>query len=555
MTHPLWLALNNHRGRLLLAIMITVLTALAGLGLLTLSGWFIAAAGLAGAAGPAAAAAFNLFQPSSGVRFFALARTLGRYIDRLVSHDVTFRLIADLRRTVFVALTPLAPGRLAGWRSGDLLSRITADVDALEAVTLRVIMPFAGTAGVVLAAFILFAWLDGVIAMVMLIGCGITGGLLPWWQGRRTEHYGRDVPTRAAELRSVLLDNIDGLLELISAGAVDRQRARVAEASRHALDLGDQLQRLEAQASFAAGIVTHATFLSVLWLALNHVVAGQLDGTAAALLCFGTLAVFEPVAGLAAAWQHMGRALASAERISEITALPPTVPAAASPFPLPERYHLSLEKVGYRYDGRGEPAIRDLCLTIAEGEKLAVLGESGAGKSTLAALLLRLQDPQEGRLTLGGTDLRDLSQADLWRSIAYLPQRPDLFDGSLAENLRLAAPQAPESALMSALAAVGLDTLARQRQGLDTQIGPAGSLLSGGQARRLALARLLLTDAHIWLLDEATEGVDGATEQLLLDTILAQTERTVIFITHRHTGLERFHRIAVMAAGGLRILQ
>ncbi len=528
---------------ILIAVLFGALTVLASVGLMATSAWLISRSALR----PSVA---DLGVSIVGVRFFGIARGVFRYLERLAAHDTTFRLLAHLRVQFYAALEPLAPARLSAHRSGDLLSRVVNDVETLENVFLRGVAPFvvAGITGI--ATAILFAAFDPLAALI-LIGFMLVGGIgLPLWALRAGAQPGTERVAASAALNAALVDGIQGMADLVANGAARAQLAqldalseRFTAAERHYAHL-DSLQM-----AFGVALAQGAA-LAVLIAAIPRV-----EGIYLATLTLATLAAFEAITPLAAAAAQFSRDLAAADRLFEVADQPPAVTDPANPAPLPARADLYLDGVRLQYTPDGPPALDGLTLSVPAGARIAIVGASGAGKSSILNVLLRFWDYQDGKITVGGTDLRALSLEDARRLFAVMPQRPYLFNTTLRENIRIAYPEATDSDVEAAVrAAQATDFIAALPDGYETLIGENGAKLSAGQAGRVALARALLRPAPILILDEATANLDPVTERSILETVYAAAGgRTLIALTHRLALLDQMDVIYVMDGG--RIVQ
>lgn len=540
---------------------LTTITLAAAIGLLGLAGWFLTAAAIAGAG-----SSFNYLFPSGGVRGFAMTRTASRYAERLVTHEATFRILAKIRLWVFAQAIPLAPGRLGDHRAGSLLAAVTSDVDALDNLYLRLVTPAVaaavGLAGALIAIGLVSAW-AALATLGLFAFAAIAAPSLTLAKARQPGRTARDTLTRS---RSDAVDLADGLAELIAFKADDRVQTRLMAASAEQITA-------EREAN-AAGAVSQGVIASAGGVAAVVVfVIAHLSGAGpavCALAAFVAFALFEAAPPLAQAAELFGRTAASARRLRELehtapTALDPALDAAA---PAPARHDLCFERVSFAYPVRSTQgddtprsgdaanasfALREVELTIPAGARVGLVGPSGSGKSSLFALLLRFYDPQRGRITLGGVDVTTLRQASVRARVASVSQRSGLLSATIGDNLRLAAPQARPAELWNALEQAGArDWVEATPQGLDTWIGEEGQLVSGGQARRIALARALLKDAPILALDEPTEGLDPATEADIITRIgalIADTSRTVIIATHRPALLDLTDRVVRIVDG------
>lgn len=539
---PLWHLLGRRRGWLAAGLALIMLSLLAGVVLLALSGWFITASALAGLG---VIAALDIFSPGAGIRLAAVTRTVARYGERLVTHEATFRLLADLRLALFRKLLTLDEAQLRGLRRGDTLNRLTADVDTLDHLFLGVIGP--GVSAFLLtglAALLAALWVDPGAALALALVLLAANPLIAEQVRRRGLAASHALVAALPELRRQAGDGLEGLQELVAFDLGGAQRARLEAQSAHLLGLQERLQRLDAagQAGVTlAGLL--ATWLA-LALGLSLLQAGALSGPVLGLLVLGVLALGEAWQPLPGAWRRLEQCRGAAARLDQTWQQAPLLAVAARPL-APQGQALSMEHVSFRYRADLPPVLEGFSLAIAAGERIALVGPSGAGKSTLAMLLMRQLDPDAGTVRLEGVDLRALDPDGLRRHIGLLAQRPVLFRDTLAENLRIAQPGASDGELRHALEVAGLgDFLDGLEQGLETWIDEAGSNLSGGEARRVALARLALTDCPVVVLDEPTTGLDAVTARGLaatLDGWLAG--RTAVMITHDPGLLPRYDRL------------
>ncbi|MFD4602897.1 thiol reductant ABC exporter subunit CydD [Streptomyces sp. NPDC058464] len=538
-------ASGARRGRLLLALVLGALALGSAVGLMATSGWLISRASQQ-------PPVLYLMVAVTATRAFGIGRAVFRYGERLVSHDAVLRMLADTRVAVYRRLERLAPAGLRTTRRGDLLSRLVADVDALQDYWLRWLLP-AGVAVVVSAGAVGFtAWLlpeAGAALAMGLLAAGVGVPLVTSAVARRAEH--RLAPARGL-LATRVTDLLTGTAELTVAGALpartdearraDGTLTRIASRGATATALGDGLTAL----------LTGLTVAGAALLGAQGVADGRLSGVAMAVVVLTPLAAFEAVLGLPLAVRHRQRVRRSAERIYEVLDAPEPVreperprQAPAAPFPV------VLKGLTARYPGQVRDALAGLDLTLHEGRRVAVVGASGAGKSTLAQVLLRFLDPGAGSYTLAGVDAYALDSDDVRRSVGLCAQDAHLFDSSVRENLLLARKAADEEELRDALGRARLlDWVDGLPDGLDTLVGEHGARLSGGQRQRLALARALLADFPVLVLDEPAEHLDLPTADALTADLLAATEgRTTLLITHRLAGLEAVDEVIVLDEG------
>ncbi|KAB0669736.1 thiol reductant ABC exporter subunit CydC [Oryzomonas sagensis] len=535
-----------YRSWLVAALGLSLMTLFANVGLLALSGWFIAAMALAGISGTP----INYHYPAAGIRTLAIGRTLGRYAERVVSHQASLRLLAGLRVWIYRRIEPLAPARLESYASGDLLSRIRADIDSLDNFYLRLLAPVL-TALCSSLLFVLFLWyFSSAVALATGALLLAAGGFLPLAVHLLGRKPGARVTQTSAELRTAVVDGLRGMEELLAYGAAGRQKERVVELNRRLL--ADQA-RLAGLAGVSAGGVGLCSGLA-LWLALvvsiPLVRAGSLTGPQMVMLALFCQAAFEAVLPLPPAFRLLGQTLAAARRIFSLADESPAVTEPQEPAPLPEQPLLTLRGVGFSY-GDGAATLVGIDLDVAPGRKVAVVGTSGAGKSTLLALLLRFREYDSGSITLAGREIRAYDGETVRRLMAVASQQPFLFNATLRENLLIARPEASDEEMIAAARMAGIhDEIVALVQGYDTPAGEGGVKLSGGQIRRLAIARAILKDSPILLLDEPTEGVDAAAARSLLERVFSYAEgRALLVITHSRIGLEAMDEVLLMDGG------
>jgi thiol reductant ABC exporter CydC subunit len=521
-----------------LAVALGALTVLSGAALLATSGALISGA----AQRPATL--LVLMPLITGVRLFGVSRAALRYAERLVSHDLTLRLVLRVRADLLVRLVPLAPAALTGARGGDLLARVRTDVDELQGVFLRLVAPtavavVAGGVAVTLTALVSVPLAAVLAAALLLLGVVVpVAGLLA---GRRAAVAAGEA---GAAFGSDALDLLRGLAD--HAGGDGGARALGV--------LEDSLRRQEAAERATAGLLAGTTVLreavpalgvgAALWLVGWDVATGATDPVLLAASALGVLGAFEAVGGLGAAWSAAGGIRAAADRVRALGEQRPAVTDPAAPLPPPSGSALRLESVTLTHRGARRPALTDVDLAVAEGEKVCLTGPSGAGKSSVLALLLRALDPDRGRVTLGGADLRDLALADVRARSAWAAQSPQVLGGTLAGNLRLARDDASEADLQAVLRDVGLAGLLGT-VGLHGWVGESGERLSAGERARLGVARALLSPAPVLLLDEPTAHLDAAAAGALLD-LLARQDRTVVLVTHQAADLDGRWRVVAL---------
>ena len=537
---------KRHIWLLTLGVVLAIVTLLASIGLLTLSGWFLSASAVVGVAG---IYSFNYMLPAAGVRGAAIIRTAGRYFERLVSHDATFRVLQHLRVFTFSKLLPLSPAGLARFRQGELLNRVVADVDTLDHLYLRVISPLIGALVVIVVVTAGLSILDVTLALTLGGIMLVTLLVLPPLFYRAGKPAGESITQMRGQYRQQLTAWLQGQAELMLFSASDRYRKQLEKTEQRWQDAQRRQAELTALSQALMLLIGGVAVVAMLWLTSAGVGGNSQPGALIALFVFCALAAFEALAPVTGAFQHLGQVIASARRITQITGQQPEVTFAAGEGQAFGQVSLTLNQVTFSYPQQPSPALENISLQVGAGEHIAILGRTGCGKSTLLQLLTRAWDPADGEILLNDQPLTRLNEATLRQAMSVVPQRVHLFSATLRDNLLLAAPGASDIQLMKALERVGLEKLLED-SGLNAWLGEGGRQLSGGELRRLAIARALLHDAPLRLLDEPTEGLDATTESQILD-LLAEVmrEKTVLMVTHRLRGLARFNRIIVMDNG------
>ncbi|MEJ5072349.1 cysteine/glutathione ABC transporter ATP-binding protein/permease CydC [Enterobacter ludwigii] len=537
---------KRHKWLLSLGVVLAIITLLASIGLLTLSGWFLSASAAVGFAG---AYTFNYMLPAAGVRGAAIIRTAGRYFERLVSHDATFRVLQHLRVFTFSKLLPLSPAGLARFRQGELLNRVVADVDTLDHLYLRVISPLMGALVVILVVTFGLSFLDLTLALTLGGIMLLTLFLLPPLFYRAGKPTGEKLTQLRGEYRQQLTSWLHGQAELSIFGASTRFREQMEQTELSWHEAQRRQSELTALSQALMLLMGAAAVIVMLWMAAGGVGGNSQPGPLIALFVFCALAAFEALAPVTGAFQHLGQVMASAVRITELTGQQPEVTFSETASDVPQRVSLTLKNVSFTYPQQTQPALMNLNLHVNAGEHIAILGRTGCGKSTLLQLLTRAWDPQSGELLLNEQPISSMDERTLRRTMSVVPQRVHLFSATLRDNLLLAAPNATDDALSAVLVRTGLEKLLDD-SGLNSWLGEGGRQLSGGELRRLAIARALLHDAPLMLLDEPTEGLDATTESQILDLLAdVMRDKTVLMVTHRLRGLAQFEQIIVMDNG------
>jgi ATP-binding cassette subfamily C protein CydC len=516
-----------------LGILLSLITVLANVGLMAMSGWFISAMALAGAAG----VSMNYFTPAGWIRAAAMSRTAGRYTERLVTHEATFRLLAQLRVWFYERIEPLAPAVLEHYHSGDVLSRIRADIDTLNNVYLRLFVPVvvAVVASIILVTTL--AFYQPVLAVLEAILLLIAGVLMPWSTQRLSQQAGQQTMQLTADLRAQLISDIQGMGELLVYGADTAHAQQVHNLSWQLIQQQRVLNRLNALAQAALSLCANLAMWFALLLVIPLVVSAQLATAELSMLVLLVLASFEVIAPLPLAMQSLGETLAAARRIFALATQALAIQEPLQPLAVPQRFDLQFKQVDLYYPQQAQPALQQVSFNLPAGTSMAIVGASGSGKSSIASLLLRFREPSAGQILINGQAIQAYNSSALRKQIAAASQHTHLFNTSIRENLLLANPEATQAELEAACQATLIhDFIQVQPDGYNTWVGETGVKLSGGQVRRIGLARVLLKPAALLILDEPTEGLDPLTSVKVLDNILhlaQQRQQSIVLITHQ----------------------
>ena len=543
-----------HR-RVALAILLGCATVASNMGLLGMAAYLIAAAALK-------PLLILLTLPIYIVRFMGVSRAVARYAERLVAHDVTFQLLAVLRTRVYARLAPLAPARLLAYRSGDVLTRLVGDVEELQNLYLGVVAPLVVAVAITALTTSLFALFSRTLAWAALAFLVAAGAGVPLLAGVLSRGLGRRQLTARAALHTEIVDGLQGVQDVLACGHPDRYRRGVAT-------LDSALARVQRRVALVGGarqaahdLLMNLAMWTLLVLAIPLVAVRTIDGVYLGFLALVILASFEAVQPLGPAFQSLGRSLAAGGRIFEVIDAAPVVTDPAAPLPAPTGAGLDVDGVVFSYQGDDDAAragddddddaaLRGITFSLCPGRRIAIVGPSGSGKSTIVRLIARAWDPARGTIRLGGADLRRYRLDDLRAAVGVVAQDTYIFTDTMRGNLLLARPDATDGDLARALEQAQLADFVRDLpDGLDTWVGEHGLRLSGGERQRLAIARALLKDAPLLILDEATANLDPLTERAVLDALDALMQgRTVLLITHRLVALDRMDEILVLDQG------
>lgn len=544
----LFLLYRSYWGWMALGAGLALITLLANVALMGVSGWFITAMGLAGAVG----GSLDYFSPAALIRACAILRTGGRYAERLVTHEATFRLIARLRTWLFRRMEPQSPLVLDRYHSGDLNSRLRADMDRLETAYLRIFTPVA----VALAAsLIILVWLSrygGSFAIAEGLLLAFSGFAVPLLLANRAARWSRRQVRLTVRLSEKAVDGVQGMAELLAFGAARRFIDDFAALSREVIAEQVRMGRLNGLSQAAMLLGSNLALWSMVVLAIPLVRQAGLAPPDLVMVSLAALAGFEAVAPLPAAFNSLGGVLESAGRIFAMADACPFALPQGEPAPRPDHCDLRLSGVSFSYGRATAPAVNRLDLDFPQGRRVAMIGPTGAGKSTLVLLLTGLLQADGGRISLNGRPVEDYDPETLRACFAVAPQAPGLFSGSVGDNLRLARPAASDALLWHVLTVVGLDDfLAALPDGLNSWLGETGLTLSGGQARRLSVARALLKDAPVLILDEPGEGLDYRSERAMLSAVVEDLHgRSLLLISHRNAGLDLMDDIVSLPLDG-----
>ncbi|MGE5643678.1 MAG: thiol reductant ABC exporter subunit CydC, partial [Byssovorax cruenta] len=528
-----------------LSVLLSTLTIGSSVALIGTSSWLISTAALH----PSVA---DLGVSVVGVRFFGISRGLFRYLERLVSHNVTFRLLARLRVWFYEKLEPLAPARLMEYKSGDLLARVIGDVETLENFYVRVISPSLTAVAIGILVSLFFAAFYVPIALVLICFFLAVGLILPFLAQLASRRAGQRLITQRADLHSQLVDGIQGMPDLLAFGQGARCMRQISSAGKAYGSTQKQMARINAVHSALVTLLTNLGSWIVLAMVIPQVSAGNIKGVMLGTFTLMTLASFEAVMPLPLAAQMWNASREAARRLFEVVDAEPAVKETGYPgLENGLSSTLQFSNLTFSYPAQTTPALQNVGFTVPEGKSFAIVGPSGAGKSTIANLLLRFWDYEIGDIALGGESLKRLDSDEVRKRLALVSQNNYFFNTSVRENLRMARRGVRQEEIEEAATAAHIhEFIIGLPKGYDTLIGEQGVRLSGGERQRLAIARALLKEAPILIFDEPTANLDPVTEKQVLETLFETMKRkTSLLITHRLIGLENVDEILVMDHG------
>ena len=541
--------LSPLRWRIALAILLGSVMLVSSISLFGMAAYLIAAAAL----GPLLVL---LSIPIYLVQTMGIVRAASRYVERLVSHNTTLRLLAHLRVWAYKRIEPQAPAHLQVHRSGDMLARLVADIEELQNVYLRVVSPMVVALVISLFTFGIFsifspelAW----VALAFLAAAGLGAPCLSAWLSRG---LGKQQVAARATLNTQVVDGLQGIQDVLAFGRSQAQLESLAACDRALGRVQRRMATITGLQSALGDLLMNTAMWVLIILTIPMVATRYIDGVYLGVIGLLILASFEAVQPLAPAFQGLGHSLAAAERVFAVTDAPPPVIESDAPQPVqvnPGGYALSFEQVHFTYRAGEREVLSDISFELRQGLRVAMVGPSGAGKSTLVRLALRFWDPASGTIRLNGQDIRRYNLRELRELVGVVAQDTYIFNDTLRANLLLARPEAGEAEIEAVVEQAQLTEFVRQLpQGLKTRVGEQGLQMSGGERQRLAIARAFLKNAPILILDEATANLDALTECALLDALDELTlGRTTLHITHRLLGMERMHEILVLERGSI----
>jgi len=528
---------------MLLAALIGFLTVGSGIGLMMTSSYLIAKAALQ-------TPIYQLQVAIVGVRFFGISRGVFRYFERYISHNVTFKLLAKFRVWFFTALVPIVPSKTIDLTSGDLLTRSIEDIESIEHIFVRVISPpfiFVATAILMFALLNIFSITYAILFIILFTGSAIA---IPYLTFLLSNKLGKKIVLLKSQLKEFTVDSLQGISELIFYGQKDSWENEFNKIQDQLIKAEYRMNNIKSLHESLTGLAMNLTVALMLLIAIPDVVTGALNGVYLSVISIGIMAAFESVAQIPQAFQYLSKSTEAGKRLFDIVDTHKKEDEIILTKSVITTYNLRLENISFSYDTNNN-ALSNISFRINEGERVAIVGASGAGKSTLVNILTKLWDYNTGNIFIGNENYKVLSSTNIRNIISVVPQKVQLFTGTIKENLLIAKDGVTDSELMRVLSEVGLDSLINSLPDkLNTNIGELGQKLSGGESKRLTIARALLRNSPIIIFDEATSHVDNLTEKKILETIKElPATKSVIFITHRLNQMDMFDNIIVLSNG------
>jgi ATP-binding cassette, subfamily C, bacterial CydC len=510
---------------MLLAALIGFFTVGSSVGLLMTSAYIIAKAALH----PSIA---ELQVAIVGVRFFGIARGLFRYIERLISHKVTFRLLAKFRVWFYEAIEPLAPARMMRFKSGDLLSRLVSDIESLQNFYIRVLAPPITAVMVSLLMWLLFGMFSWHLSLILFLFMAAAGFGVPVLTLFAFRRHDNKLLQLQGEMSSLTVELIQGLPDLLVYGGAEKKRRQLQLCSEELLALKQKTSNINALHEYLIGLLMNGAVFAILFYAIPIVSIGSLNAVYLSVLALGTMAAFEAMMPLPEAALHLQDNLRAAERLFEIIDTTSPISSTASSASKPKTYDIEFKSVYFAYE-KEKFVLENFSLCVGQGARLIITGQSGVGKTTIANLLRQFWDVQSGQILIDGMNIRQFSQHSLSEIIGYVPQHAHLFNGTIRDNLLLGKPDATDEEMYEACQQAQIIDFLNSHAGLDTWIGEQGILLSGGERQRVALARALIKETPIFIFDEPLARLDPINANLIFESIKQiQPRKTIIVISH-----------------------
>jgi len=539
----LFVFLNPFWKAIFLAILLGFLTIAASIGLMTTSSYIIAAAALHPSLG-------SLMLPITGVRFFGISRAVFRYFERIFSHNTTFKILSQIRVWFYKRIEPLAPARLQQYQSGDLISRIIADVETLDHFYVNVVAPPLVAIFIAFAMSLFLSFYSLKLSLIFLIFFILAGFFAPLFARSLSKGLGKKIIKTRSHLNISLIDGIQGLADLIGYGRIKSHKQKLDKLNKELTFTNLKMSWIKALNNGLQVLIANWSVVAILIVTIPLVYSGQVNGIFLAVVSLGTLAAFEATLNLPVAFQYLEKTNEAAKRLFEIVEVEPMIKEPHKSEEI-SRYDIKVDSLFFRYPSSSQDILKNISFSVEQREKIAIVGASGAGKSTIINLLMRFWDYQIGSIKIGGVEIKNINSDDIKKYFAVVSQNTYLFNTTIKENLLMANPKATEKELFSALEKAKLQDFVRSLpDGLNTFVGDQGMRLSGGERQRLAIARALLKNAPILILDEATANLDAITEWEIIETIFdVMQNKTTLMITHRLIGMDRMDKIYVLSAG------